>query len=266
VYIVGYSFTTGLWLLSILATPPLRYIIWSVAMVIDLAIPTQAWRILVGPSVVTSHLAERFGTFFIIVLGESVAAAVAGAAGIELTPASWIVAGVCFVVALSLWWIYFDLADTSVVGRGALGLVFVYAHFALLGGVAAFGEGTRLAIVGAARPSLGAGARWAMAGGLGAFALSLAVIHLGAEWTSVRDRTFLGRIGLAGLCFTLAVVGGELSPPVFTVLVAAAVLGQLMLEALTPRTGAASVVQDSARPAENDRAPVGPVHGAGAVR
>ena len=105
-----------------------------------------------------------------------------------------------------------------------------------------------------------------MAGGLGAFALSLAVIHLGAEWTSVRDRTFLGRIGLAGLCFTLAVVGGELSPPVFTVLVAAAVLGQLMLEALTPRTGAASVVQDSARPAENDRAPVGPVHGAGAVR
>jgi hypothetical protein len=44
-------------------------------------------------------------------------AAVAGVAGLEFTFESWIVAATCFVVALCLWWIYFDLADTSVVGR-----------------------------------------------------------------------------------------------------------------------------------------------------
>jgi low temperature requirement protein LtrA len=111
--------------------------------------------------VVTSHLTQRFGTFFIIVLGESVVAVVAGVAELELSATAWIVGGVRFVSALCVWWIYFDLADTSVVGRGVLGLVFVYAHFMLLAGVAAFGEGARLAIVDATQPGLNAGARWA---------------------------------------------------------------------------------------------------------
>jgi hypothetical protein len=156
---------------SIFLPSPSRYVIWGVAMLIDLATPTRARRALDGASIVISHLTERFGTFFIIVLGESVTAVVAGVAGFEFTALCWIVAGISFVMALSLWWIYFDLADTSA-------------------GVAAFGEGTRLAIVDATKPGLAAGARWAMAGGIGAFALSLAVIHLGAEWTSLRDRTF----------------------------------------------------------------------------
>ena len=100
----------------------------------------------------------------------------------------------CFVIALCLWWIYFDLADTSVVGRGALGLVYVYSHFPLLAGVAAFGVGTKLAIGEAVQAGLSAGTRWALAGGIGAFALSLAALHVGAEWTSLRDRTFIGRL------------------------------------------------------------------------
>jgi low temperature requirement protein LtrA len=128
-YIAGYSFTTGLWLVSIFLPSPFRYVLWGVAMVIDLAVPTRAWRTLTGASVVISHLTDRFGTFFIIVLGESVVAAVAGVAGFEFTVESWIIAGVGFIMTLCMWWIYFDLADTSVVGRGALGLIFVYAHF-----------------------------------------------------------------------------------------------------------------------------------------
>ena len=44
-----------------------------------------------GASVVVSHLTERFGTFFIIVLGEAVVAAVAGVAGLEFTLQSWLV-------------------------------------------------------------------------------------------------------------------------------------------------------------------------------
>ena len=44
------------------------------------------------------------------------------------------VAGVCFVTALAIWWIYFDLADTSVVGRGTLGFVYTYGHFLLFPG------------------------------------------------------------------------------------------------------------------------------------
>jgi len=134
IYIVGYSFTTGLWLLSIFVPSPARFVLWSVAMVIDLAVPTRAWAALHGHLVVVSHLTERFGTFFIIVLGGSVVGAVTGVAGVEFTWESWVVAGLCFTVGLVLWWIYFDLADTSVVGRGVLGLIFVYGHFPLLAG------------------------------------------------------------------------------------------------------------------------------------
>jgi low temperature requirement protein LtrA len=242
-YMTGYSFTTLFWFASIFVSSPARYLLWCVAMLIDLLIPTRAWRMIAGRSVVTSHLFDRFGTFFIIVLGESVVAAVAGVAGLQFTPDSWIAGGLCFLTALCLWWIYFDLADTSVLGRRALGLVFVYSHFALLAGVTAFGEGASSAIAHAAQASLGAGTRWTMAGGIGAFALSLAAIHVGAEWTSLLDRTFLSRVLLAAFVIALAAAGGGLPPLVFAGAIAAAVLGQLLLEAVTPRGGAASVLE-----------------------
>jgi low temperature requirement protein LtrA len=242
IYIVGYSATTLIWIASIFVPAPWRYVLWGAAMLVDLAIPTRAWAVLKGPTVVVSHLTDRYGTFFIIVLGEVVVAAVAGVAGLEFTAASWTIAAACFVIALALWWIYFDLADTSVVGRGPLGLVYVYSHFPLLAGVAAFGAGTRLAVSGAARPALHAGARWALAGGVGAFALALALIHVGAEWTSLRDRTFVGRLVLAAIATALGAGGGVIAPTAFVLILAAATLGQLLLEALTPRGGVASIV------------------------
>ena len=152
-YIVGFSLTTGLWLLSIFLPEPFRLLLWGIAIGIDLTIPTRAWKALAGAPIVVSHLTERFGTFFIIVLGAAVAGAVTGRNRLRLHVASWAAAAACFVIALILWWIYFDLADTSVVGRGALGLVYTYGHLPLLAGVAAFGAGTKLAITGAAVPA-----------------------------------------------------------------------------------------------------------------
>jgi low temperature requirement protein LtrA len=165
---------------------------------------------------------------------------------------AWIVAATCFVIALALWWVYFDLADTSVVGRGRLGLVFLYAHIPLFPGVAAFGAGTKIAISHADQATLIAGGRWALAGGIAAFSLSLAALHLGAEWTSPRDRTFIGRLVLAAFLIALAALGGGISPLAFVALVATGVVGQLLLEAFTFPTGAASVIQpvELSEPAE----------------
>jgi low temperature requirement protein LtrA len=240
-YIAGFSFTTGLWLLSIFVPEPYRILLWGVAIAIDLTVPPRAWQALAGAPIVISHLTERFGTFFIIVLGATVTGVVAGVADFEFSFESWVVAGLCFVIALAVWWIYFDLADTSVVGRGALGLVYTYGHFPLLAGVAAFAAGTQLAIRGAADPGLGAGARWALAGGIAAFALSLSLFHLGAEWTSPRDRTLLGRLLLSALAIALAAAGGAIAPLAFVGLLLAAVLAQLLIEAFTVSEGAASV-------------------------
>ena len=98
IYLAGYSCTTGLWLLSIFVPGRFRYVLWCAAMLIDLAIPVRAWGALKGRAVVISHLTERFGTFFIIVLGEAVVSVVAGVAGLEFTVECWIV-GVCVS-----WW------------------------------------------------------------------------------------------------------------------------------------------------------------------
>jgi low temperature requirement protein LtrA len=241
-YIRTFGFTTGVWIVSIFVPSPYRFVLWGVALGIDLSILPFAWRTLEGPRIVVSHLTERFGTFFIVVLGQSVAAVVAAVAGLQFSAEAWAAGGICFVIALALWWIYFDLADTSVVGRGVLGLVYLYAHIPLFPGVVAFGAGTRLAITHANAAALEPGARWALAGGIATFALALAILHLGAEWTSLRDRTFIGRLVLAAVLVALAAFGGGLNPVVFVLLVGAAVLGQLLLEAFTFPTGAASVL------------------------
>jgi low temperature requirement protein LtrA len=240
-YLASFSLTTGLWLASIFVPGPYRFVLWGVALAIDLATPPRAWRSLGSVPVVVSHITERYGTFFIIVLGESVVAVVASVAGFGFGVDSWFVACSCFVIALCLWWIYFDLADTSVLGRGVLGLIYLYGHLPLLAGVAAFGAGTKLAITQAAHPGLGAGTRWALAGGIAAFALALALLHSGAEWTSPRDPTFVGRLALAALAIVLAAAGAGIAPLVFVVIVAGAVLGQLLLEAFTFPTGAATI-------------------------
>jgi hypothetical protein len=53
-----------------------------------------------------------------------------------------------------------------VVGRGRLGLVYVYGHFPWLAGVTVFGVATKLVIAEAGYPGLGGGARWTLAGGV----------------------------------------------------------------------------------------------------
>jgi hypothetical protein len=73
--------------------------------------------------------------------------------------------------------------------------------------------------------------------------VALALFHLGAEWTSPRDRTFISRPLLAGVAIALAAAGAGISPVVFVLILAAAVLGQLLFEAFTEPVGAASVWQ-----------------------
>jgi len=240
-YLFAFSCGLLLWLISIAVPVPERYWLWGFSLAIELSTPVFGWRALGPAAVNVSHITERYGGFFIIVLGESVVAVVAGTADSTFTFTSSAVAVGGFVIALCLWWIYFDLADTSVVGRGSLGLIYVYSHFPLLGGVAALAAGVKVAITQADAGSLASGARWAICAGLACYLLSLALVHLAAEWSSSRDRAFLGRLATTTFVVLLAAMGGGLHPVVFIGLLAAALLAQLVLELLTPQVGAASV-------------------------
>ena len=241
IYGAGFTIGAAFWTVSLAFHGPARYVLWGVGLLVDGAMPPLGWRVLEGWAINASHITERFGLFFMIVLGEAVLAVVAGSSAVHFGLTTSLVAVASFLVALALWWIYFDLADTSVLGRGLRGLIFVYVHFVLLAGVAAVGAGVKVAVRHSQDAHLAAGPRWAVCGGVAAFLLSLAVLHLAAEWTSPTDRALIGRFAVSALVVVLALVGGAFSPLLFMVVVAAVLLAQLVLEVITYPAGAASV-------------------------
>ena len=256
IYLAGFSAGAAVWLVSLAVHGPARYWMWAAALVFELSLPVFAWEALGSAAVNASHITERYGQFFIIVLGEAIIAVVAGIAGTHLSATALALASCGLAIGLCLWWIYFDLADTSVVGRGLFGLVFVYAHFLLLAGVAAVGAGMKIAITDADAPSLGAGARWAISGGLAVFLLSLALLHIAAEWTSLRDRAFIGRLACACVVIVLAAAGAGLAPVVFVAILAALLVAQLVLELVTYPLGASSVWAPTAAPPKGAAQPI----------
>lgn len=91
------------------------------------------------------HIAERYGLFFIIVLGEtvlSVALALQVALDKENPPsalASVVAGGV--LITFCAWWLYFSREDASVLTGNDVGFVWGFGHYVIFGTVAAFGAG-----------------------------------------------------------------------------------------------------------------------------
>ena len=218
-YATAFSLAAAVWLLSAFVPEPGRYWLWALALAIDVGAPLAFGpRVIPRAPIHASHIPERFGLFTIIVFGEIVLAVVLGTAETSWERRSVIAAVGGFAAAASLWWLYFDYLDTSVLRRSVrAGQVYVYGHLPLLLGLTAVGAGTALAISDAARGPLGEGARWALAGGAALCLFSMSVIHL-ATTHSVRDRHLWLRTSAAAAALVLAVV--DASAAVFVPLVA----------------------------------------------
>lgn len=107
-------FVSGpLLLVGALLPPPARTAVWAVAALLDLSTPTVLKRRLAALHFEPGHLSERFGLFVLIAIGETVVAIGAPAAASEhLTAAALLAVAVAFLVAVSLWWVYFHFAPT----------------------------------------------------------------------------------------------------------------------------------------------------------
>ena len=96
------------------------------------------------------HIAERYGLFTIIVLGESVlaasvaiqAAVQAGHPGREL--AAIILGGL--LIVFSLWWLYFDRPMVELLSSLPRAFLWGYGHFAIFASGAAVGAGLAVAV------------------------------------------------------------------------------------------------------------------------
>lgn len=187
-YSTGYFVSASLFALSAAIDPPVRYWLWALALaaeVIGQLIGYYRWRpastrkgeaiILVTPSLI-----ERLGLFVIIVLGEVIVGAVQGMAELENLDADGIVIGILGVlVAIALWWIYFDLVShhTPVGNRSQLWL---YLHLPLVIAIAAGGAGVLNTVehVGERLPDE---VRWLLVGSLAIALASIALIALTLE-------------------------------------------------------------------------------------
>jgi low temperature requirement protein LtrA len=91
-----------------------RLALWGLAAVTDLVTPRLLRSRLAAVRFDTAHLPERFGLFLIIALGESVVQIGVAASGGSLTAPRLVAMIAAYVLACSLWWVYFVFAASAV--------------------------------------------------------------------------------------------------------------------------------------------------------
>ena len=224
-YLVGFGIAAAFWTASIFTPEPARFALWAVALTIDLATPWVMRRQQAAVPLDVSHLPERFGLFTILVLGESLAAVMSG-----LRHQGWawgpVLAAACGIgVATTLWWMYFDNAEGSVVRRegGAARrtwrpTAWIYTHLPLAAALAALGVALDHAVTEAGPESMEPGHRWLLVGAVMVALAAMALIQVASlthpkgslNRAIARNRLaalpFLVLVGIIGAPGTLGVV------------------------------------------------------------
>jgi low temperature requirement protein LtrA len=189
-YSVGYLVAAVLFAASAAVDEPIRYWLWAIALVSTVVgywIGLHRWtppvvqggeaRIATSPALI-----ERLGTFVIIVLGEVIVGAVGGMAELRPLDRDDIVIGLLgVVVAIGLWWIYFDLVShRAPISRYTQH--WVYLHLPLVIAIAAGGAAV-LNTVEHAYESLPDPVRWLLVGSLATAMLSVVALTKTLEIT-----------------------------------------------------------------------------------
>ncbi|TCO32343.1 low temperature requirement protein LtrA [Kribbella orskensis] len=97
------------------------------------------------------HIAERYGLFTIILLGESVLAATAGAQrALEDSEVTWsliVISAGGLVLLFALWWLYFlQPAGAGLAERRDRSYLWGYGHYGIFASLAALGAGLEVAV------------------------------------------------------------------------------------------------------------------------
>ena len=198
VYLAANAAVVALWTASLAVGGSARWVLWAVAVAVDVAGPILATARGDRTPLHVEHLPERFGLFVILVLGEAVGGVVTGVHDAKWVGLSVAVAVVGFVLTAALWWNYFDITATHSEDelkaederddeeRGAAADerhdLFVYGHLPMSLGVVMAGVGLEDLVLhpDEAQPSTGA---WVLVAGLLLYLLGSALILGGIRRT-----------------------------------------------------------------------------------
>jgi low temperature requirement protein LtrA len=205
-FAAGYAMAALLWIASALSPIPLRYAIWPIALVVDLATPWIARKHSLRHPPDAAHFPERFGLFTIILLGEFVAAVMRGIESQEYwSVAAASTAFISMAFGFTVWWCYFDGARGSAERhvrtkrQAILFHVWSYAHLPLFLGIGVSGVGFYRAISVPPGAVLGNGESAILCAAVAV--LMGALIAIGAT-TEASATTIVSQIGV------LLIVGG----------------------------------------------------------
>ncbi|MFI5895362.1 low temperature requirement protein A [Actinoplanes sp. NPDC051513] len=151
-YAVGVSAVQVLWLLRLAAPESWPVVpIFVLLVLLELAVPIWAERAPGGPtSYHPHHIAERYGLFTIIVLGESVSAATIAFRGAldegEHVAGLIRLAVAGLVIVFALWWLYFDRSAHNLLNSLRTSILWGYGHYFIFASAAAVGAGLGVSI------------------------------------------------------------------------------------------------------------------------
>ena len=138
-----------MWLGSLALGEGARPVAWAVAMLILMGAPVLAAASLDTLSYDARHIAERYGLFTLIVLGESVVSTISGVDTGTCT-AAVAVALLGLAIAAAIWWLYFDRWRAMPAGGMRSGYVWAQVHLLVFAGIAAAAVGIDFAVTAAA--------------------------------------------------------------------------------------------------------------------
>ena len=216
-YVIGISVLQVFWLLRLLVPPGhgavnISFLILAVA---ELLVPLWADRA-GGINVHAGHLADRHGSFMLILLGESVLAATTAfrdvLADVELDVMLVATGLTALVILFALWWIYFEEpAAERLEANRRRAFTFAYGHFVVFAALALVGAGLEVVVndVSGHAPLNGVIAAGAVAWPTAIFVLSLWAVHV--PFAAIRSldsgATWLIAILVAAAPFTAVWIG-----------------------------------------------------------
>ena len=242
-YAIGFGAGALIWAASLFVPWPWFYLVWGLAMGVDLVVPfSRGLRdVLERAPVDLPHMTERYGLLTIIVLGESFVKILSSVVDWQVEPAAAVagqdpvtMAFVAVVIVVAVWWIYFDdVAGSRIKAVRSGPFVWVYAHYPMTVAITGIAVGVKKIIFQPIDDPAYAAYRWLLAGSIALALLSVAAIDHVTErrQAELSDRARVQMRVVSGfLVLLLAPTGAFMPAWAFLGLVAAACVIQVLFD------------------------------------
>jgi low temperature requirement protein LtrA len=220
-FLVFFGAGGALWLASLAVATPLRYAFWGAGLLADaigaLTMLVPGRRVPLN----SSHLADRFRIFVLIVLGESVLRLISAAAVRPWSVPLAVVLAAALVTLAALWLAWVTTAGPDGLRSQPAIAGFAAVNLPIVAGIAAASAGLHIAILAAdGAATIGIGPRAALYGGVGVCLAATAILP-SARMTLWRRTVRLATAAAAlGLVFMGAVVLPVYLVPALTAILA----------------------------------------------